>query len=258
VATSTFSPVAGTYTGAQTITLSNTNSGLGGFAQYYTTDGSTPTTGSTQYSSPFSLPDSATVKVLAVATGYINSAIGSAAYTIQWTVSGNAGVASATVSYTGTSSGSTTADGSGNYTITVGDGSYTITPSLTGWTFSPTNRSETVSGANITGVNFTATQIQVTTSTFSPAPGTFQTGQTITLLNADSALAGFAMYYTTDNSTPTTGSTLYTVPFAIHHTTVVKVLAVVTGYANSAIAVGVFIILTGTGDGLWVDYRFRY
>jgi hypothetical protein len=76
----------------------------------------------------------------------------------SYSISGNAGVAGATVSYTGTSSGNVTADGSGNYTIpSLVNGSYTITPSLAGYTFSPTNQSETVSGSNITGVNFTAT-----------------------------------------------------------------------------------------------------
>ena len=77
-----------------------------------------------------------------------------------YSISGNAGVAGATVSYTGTASGSVTADGSGNYSINgLANGSYTITPSLTGYTFSPTSASETVSGSNITGVNFTATPI---------------------------------------------------------------------------------------------------
>jgi hypothetical protein len=81
------------------------------------------------------------------------------------TVSGNAGVAGATVSYTGAGTGSVTADGSGNYSL-IGllNGSYTITPSKTGYTFAsvttpygPT-QAETVIGADITGVNFTATQ----------------------------------------------------------------------------------------------------
>lgn len=74
-------------------------------------------------------------------------------------ISGNAGIANATVSWSGPSSGSTVADGSGNYTTNanLADGSYTITPSLTGVTFTPTSQSATVSGANVTNVNFTAT-----------------------------------------------------------------------------------------------------
>ena len=83
VATPTFSPVAGTYTGTQTVTVSDTNSGLAGFAMYYTTDGSTPTTGSTLYTGAISVSTSQTLKVLAVATGYANSAIASAAYIIN-------------------------------------------------------------------------------------------------------------------------------------------------------------------------------
>jgi hypothetical protein len=82
VATSTFNPVAGTYTSTQSVTVSNTNSGLAGFAMYYTTDGSTPTTGSTLYTGAITVGISETIKVLAVATGYANSAIASAAYTI--------------------------------------------------------------------------------------------------------------------------------------------------------------------------------
>ena len=80
-----------------------------------------------------------------------------------YSISGNAGEAGATVSWTGTASGSTTADGSGNYTITgLSNGNYTITPTKTGYTFTPTSRSETVSGSNITGVNFTGTAAATT------------------------------------------------------------------------------------------------
>lgn len=73
-------------------------------------------------------------------------------------ISGSVGVPFATVSWTGTSSGSVTADGSGNYNTgeVLADGSYTITPSLTGYVFNPVNSNQTVAGADITGVNFTA------------------------------------------------------------------------------------------------------
>jgi hypothetical protein len=71
-------------------------------------------------------------------------------------ISGNAGIASATVSYSGAASGSVTADGSGNFTITgLGDGNYTITASLDDYGFSPANRFEILNGNNITGVDFT-------------------------------------------------------------------------------------------------------
>lgn len=82
VATSTFSPTAGSYAGSQSVTVLNANSALSGFAMYYTTDGTIPTTGSTLYSGPITVSVSETVKVLAVATGYVNSAIASASYVI--------------------------------------------------------------------------------------------------------------------------------------------------------------------------------
>jgi hypothetical protein len=76
--------------------------------------------------------------------------------TNAYNVSGNAGVAGATVS-DGTNS--VTADGLGYYTLPgLANGSYTITPSKTGYTFSPVNASEAVNDLDITGVSFTATQ----------------------------------------------------------------------------------------------------
>jgi hypothetical protein len=76
---------------------------------------------------------------------------------LPWSIGGNTGVGGVTISYSGAASGSVTSDGSGNYTIAnLLDGSYTLTPSKIGYTFSPTSANETVSGANITGVNFTA------------------------------------------------------------------------------------------------------
>jgi len=76
----------------------------------------------------------------------------------SYSVSGSLGVtaAGATVSYTGTSSGSTTADVFGNYVISVPNGTYTITPTLSGRTFSPASFVVMVNGANVTGVNFSS------------------------------------------------------------------------------------------------------
>lgn len=75
-------------------------------------------------------------------------------------ISGNAGAADATVNYSGTASGSATADGSGNYTIpTLADGPYAITPSLANFIFSPASQNVTISGSDIFDMNFTAAQI---------------------------------------------------------------------------------------------------
>ena len=78
-----------------------------------------------------------------------------------WSVSGNIGPAGsgggATVTLSGSASGSTVADVNGNYTFAgVVNGSYTVTPSKSGYTFSPVNQAVNINGANQTGVNFTA------------------------------------------------------------------------------------------------------
>ena len=73
------------------------------------------------------------------------------------TISGNAGVAGATLNYTG---GSTSADGSGNYAFNVPPGwSGTVTPSKADYVFSPTNRTYTNVVANQTAQNYTATPL---------------------------------------------------------------------------------------------------
>jgi Chitobiase/beta-hexosaminidase C-terminal domain len=67
VATPTFSPAAGTYTSIQTVTISDSTSGA---TIYYTTNGSTPTTSSTHYTSPITVSSSETVKAIGTKSGY--------------------------------------------------------------------------------------------------------------------------------------------------------------------------------------------
>lgn len=79
-ATPTFNPGGGTYTGTQSVSISDSTPGN---TIYYTKDSSTPTTGSTKYTSPISVSSTTTIKAIATASGYNQSAVGSAIYTIQ-------------------------------------------------------------------------------------------------------------------------------------------------------------------------------
>ena len=79
IATPTFSPVAGTYTTAQSVELSCATDGA---TIYYTTDGSTPTSSSTEYSSAIAVNTSTTLKAVAI-KDEVSSSVSSAAYVIK-------------------------------------------------------------------------------------------------------------------------------------------------------------------------------
>jgi hypothetical protein len=79
VAAPTFSPVAGTYTAAQAVTISDSTSGS---TIYYTTNGTTPTTSSTKYTAAIAVASTETLEAIVTATGYTTSAVASAAYTL--------------------------------------------------------------------------------------------------------------------------------------------------------------------------------
>ena len=149
------SPSGGTYNGVQQITITDTVSGA---SIYYTTDGSTPTTGSTKYGGAFQLSTDATVQAIASAGGYLQSAVTSASY------------------------------------------------------------------------NFNT---QVSLPQFSPAAGSYTTTQTVAI--SDST-AGAAIYYTTNGSTPTSGSTRYTGPITVAGNTDIHAIAVLSGLTNSNVA----------------------
>jgi hypothetical protein len=78
-ATPTFSPVAGTYTAAQSVTISDTTTGA---TIYYTTNGTHADHEFTVYSGAITVASTETLEAIAAATGYTTSAVASAVYTI--------------------------------------------------------------------------------------------------------------------------------------------------------------------------------
>ena len=81
VAAPSFSPVAGTYTGAQSVTITTATSGA---SIRYTTDGSTPSsTVGTVYSTPVSIGSTTTLKAIAYKSGMTNSTVTTGVYTIS-------------------------------------------------------------------------------------------------------------------------------------------------------------------------------
>jgi hypothetical protein len=84
-ATPTFSPAAGTYSSAQTVSISDTTPGG---TIYYTTNGTAPTTSSAVYAGAVIVSTSEPLEAIATAPGYLQSATASAAYTISLTTFG--------------------------------------------------------------------------------------------------------------------------------------------------------------------------
>jgi hypothetical protein len=156
-ATPIFLPVGGTYNSAQSVTITSANAD----AIYYTVDGSTPTIASTMYTGAITVSVSETVKAVAVKSGFFNSAVGSAAYTLQQA-----------------------------------------------------------------------------TPTFLPVAGSYSGTQSVAITSSGAD----AIYYTTDGSTPTTGSTLYTGPVSVASSLTLMALAVKAGWTNSAIGSAAYVI----------------
>ena len=155
------SPNGGTFSSSQSVTLSSTTASA---SIYYTLDGSTPTSSSTLYSAPFSINTNTTVKAIASAPNYLQSAVSTAVFTFS------------------------------NQTPTV---------------------------------------------TFTPAPGTYSSAQSVTLSDTD---ANAKIYYTTDGSAPSASSTLYTGPIQVSASETIKAIAIDSSLQNSNIAIGAYVI----------------
>lgn len=76
----TFSPPGGTFSGPTLVSMACTTPGN---TIFFTTNGSIPTTASTQYSTPVLVSATETIKAIAIAAGFTQSAVGSATYTIN-------------------------------------------------------------------------------------------------------------------------------------------------------------------------------
>jgi len=77
------------------------------------------------------------------------------------------------------------------------------------------------------------------TPTFSPVGGAYAGPQSVKISDQT---AGAAIYYTTNNATPTTNSTLYIGPIPVEATETIQAIATAPGFASSAVASATFTI----------------
>lgn len=250
-ATPTFNPPQGTYSSTQSVTISDSDSSA---AIYYTTDGSTPSVNATKYTGAISVSVTQTIRAIALDTtvgGYIDSAVASATYTI----SGTTGPAATPAFSPGTGSYSsaqmvTISDTTPNAMIYYTTNNTTPTTSSTVYS-GPINvtSTETIQAMatasgytqsavatatyTINGTNMTATPV------LSPDGGVFGSPFGVTITDAT---PGATIYYTTDGSTPTTSSILYTEPITVAgiSTETIRAIAVSSGMADSNMASAVF------------------
>jgi hypothetical protein len=150
-ATPTFSPTAGTYASTQSVSIADSTSGA---TIYYTTDGSTPTINSTQYTGPITVSTSQTLNSIATASGYTSSSVASATYTISvggTTTGGTTGGTSTGGTSGGTTGGTTTGGTSGGTTggmTTGGTSGGTTGGTTTGGTSGGTTGGTTTGGTS--------------------------------------------------------------------------------------------------------------
>jgi uncharacterized repeat protein (TIGR03803 family) len=236
-ATPAFSVAAGTYATAQTVALSDTTTGA---MIYYTTNGTTPTTASTKYTAPIPVSSTETIEAIAVATGYNNSAVASATYTIEtpaatpvFSVAAGTYAAAQSVTITDATAGAVIYYTTNGTTPTTASNKYSGAISVAA---TETLEAIAVATGYINSAVATAKytiETPAATPVFSVAAGTYAAAQSVTITDAT---AGAVIYYTTNGTTPTTASTKYTAPISIGATETLEAIAVATGYTNSAVA----------------------
>jgi hypothetical protein len=161
-----FTLASGSYTSAQSLTITDS---LTGAAIYYTTDGTMPTTSSTQYTSPIIVSSTETVKAIAVAPGYSTSVVTTAAYTIVISTPGFTLSASPV-------SVSVPQGGSGTSTILVTDvGGFTGTVTLAA-TSLPSGVSASFAPGSAAGTQILTLTVTTSTATTSSAATVTITG----------------------------------------------------------------------------------
>jgi hypothetical protein len=99
--------------------------------------------------------------------------------------------------------------------------------------------------ASFGGFENTPSASTVATPTFNPPSGTtFSSTQSVSIGDTTPAST---IYYTTDNSTPTTSSAVYSTPITLSATTTIKAIATASGDSESAVAAATYTLSSSSG-----------
>ncbi|HBA87734.1 MAG TPA: hypothetical protein DCZ75_07015 [Geobacter sp.] len=232
----TASPAGGTFTAAQSVTLTCADAGSGCAATYYTTDGSTPTTSSSLYGAAIPLASTTTLKFFSRDAAGNSETAQSYLFTIN----------DKTAPLTSASVPSGVYGSAQTVTLTCSDAlsgcdktfySLTGTPTVNSDVFTTPllirssttvrffSRDQAGNLETVRSVIYTITDTTPPVTEVSPAAGSYLTAQTVTLACGDAGSGCGKIYYTTNGSTPTASSTEYAGPITISQGTTLKFFA---------------------------------
>jgi Chitobiase/beta-hexosaminidase C-terminal domain len=248
-ATPSFSTGTGTYHAPPTVAIVD---GTSSAVIHYTTNGTTPTTSSAVYTAPITISTTTTLEAIAVSSSGSASAVGLATYTIAPAVAPSFstgtgtyhvpptvgivdGTSGAVIHYT--TNGATPTASSAVYTAPM---TIAATTTLKAIAIYPGGPPSAVSSA-------TYTIAPTMTPSFSTGTGTYHAPPTVAIVDGTS---GAVIHYTTNGTTPTTSSSIYTAPITISTTTTLKAIAVYPGGPSSAVASATYSIISAVTPAL--------
>jgi len=105
--------------------------------------------------------------------------------------------------------------------------------------------------SSVSSATFTFTN-QTPSPTFTPSPGTYMSAQSVTLSDTDAAAK---IYYSTDGSTPSAASTVYTGAIQVSSSETIKAIAIDPSLQDSNIITGAYVIQNG---GSSIDFSMGF
>ncbi|HEY1255280.1 MAG TPA: chitobiase/beta-hexosaminidase C-terminal domain-containing protein [Terracidiphilus sp.] len=233
-----FSPVAGRFLTTQMVKIADATPGA---AIYYTTNGKTPTTSSTLYKGAIMVSATETLQAIAVASGYSNSTVAEAAYTI--------GPHSVTPYYVESCCRSYTSTQPEESAETSPEATSTNPTSRALAAFSPVASMDPIkadammaleavavpsgSSKGLTAMAENGTNVSAASPSFSLTSGSCTSARTVEIADAT---PGAVIYYTINGEIPTTQSTRYSGAIRVTANETLQAIAVAGNTMRSAVA----------------------